>query len=87
MRIYQDQEYCKDTGRKVKVYCLGSVAEETDYKPCNEEENSLMEVVQFQVIVAAIGSLTFWAAQQRKKKNSNNAFREQKISSLTSQGY
>lgn len=50
------------------MYCLGSVADEIDYASCNEEENNLMEVVQFQVIVASIGSLAFWAAQQRKRK-------------------
>jgi len=66
------------------MYCLGSVADEVDYASCDEEENNLMEVIQFQVIVAAIGSLAFWAAQQRKKK-SRTLFESRKYSA--SQGF
>ena len=75
----QSQDYCKPTGRKMKIYCLGSLAEENDYKSCDKDENNIMEVIQFQVIVALIGSLAFWAAQQRKKK-SRTLFESRKYS-------
>ena len=77
--LNQTEDYCKPTGRKIKVYCLGSLAEENDYKSCDKDENNIMEVIQFQVIVALIGSLAFWAAQQRKKK-SRTLFESRKYS-------
>jgi hypothetical protein len=66
------------------VYCLGSLIDEKDYAPCDEEEDNLTEVLQFQVIVAAIGSLAFWAAQQRKKRT-RTLFESRKYSA--SQGF
>ena len=78
----QTQDYCKKTGRKLKIYCLGSIAQENDYKSCENEESNLIEVIQFQVIVATIGTLAYWAAQQRKKK-SRTLFENRKYQSFT----
>ena len=68
----------------MKIYCLGSRAEEYDYASCDKEQNNLLEVIQFQVIVFSIGCLAFWAAQQRKKK-SRTLFESRKYNS--SQGF
>ena len=61
---------------------LASSKDLIKWEVCENEESNLIEVIQFQVIVATIGTLAYWAAQQRKKK-SRTLFENRKYQSFT----
>lgn len=63
-----NHEQCRATGRIVRIKCKGEEEEFDDYKSCQlTAEDEQIRVVIFQVVMAVIGGISYWAVQTRKK--------------------
>jgi hypothetical protein len=65
-----DADYCRDTGKRVKIHCKDEENEFDDYKSCTTTaEDDQVQVIIFQVFMAIFGGLAYWGVQTRKKYN------------------
>lgn len=65
-----DANYCRDTGRRVKIHCKTDDTEYDEYKSCiSTAEDDQVKVIVFQVLMAILGGLAYWGVQSRKKFN------------------
>jgi hypothetical protein len=65
-----DAEYCRDTGKRVKIHCKDDENEYDYYKSCNTtSDDDQFNVIVFQIAMAIIGGLAYWGVQNRKKNN------------------
>lgn len=65
-----DEDYCKTTGRKLKIKCIDGENEFTDFRPClATAEEDQIRVIVFQLLMGLIGGLAFLGVQARKKVN------------------
>jgi len=61
------QDYCKETGRMVLYVCNDGSQQYEEYKSCPlSSDDEQAQVIAFQICMAIIGGLTYWAAQRRK---------------------
>ena len=67
--LRQFQDYCKDTGRKMRTICSDRKGgkEIDDYRACTSTaEDDQLRVIVFQVMMAVFGSLAYFIVQGRK---------------------
>lgn len=65
-----DAEYCRDTGKRMKIHCKDDENEFDDYKSCSiTSDDDQFNVIIFQVVMAVVGGLAYWGVQSRKKYN------------------
>ena len=66
-----NEEYCKHTGRKVKVRCNREDADSIEtYQACVlSSDDEQFRVIVFQLIMGIVGGLAYWGVQIRKKEN------------------
>jgi hypothetical protein len=63
-----DQEYCKESGRRIRIRCKDGPNDFDDYKACSKtSEDDQIEVIMFQVAIGIVGGLAYWGVQARKK--------------------
>jgi hypothetical protein len=63
-----DNEYCKETGKRIRIRCKDGSTEFDDYKSCMKTaEDAQIEVIMFQIACGVIGGLAYWGVQSRKK--------------------
>lgn len=68
--IEMNEEYCKETGKKLKITCQNNRAKIEDYRSCTSTaEDNQLSVLFFQVIMAIVGGLAYWGVQARKQQN------------------
>jgi hypothetical protein len=61
-------EYCRETGKRIRIRCKDGPNEFDDYKSCSKTaEDDQLEVIIFQIVVGVIGGLAYWGVQTRKK--------------------
>ncbi len=61
-------EYCRETGKRIRIRCKDGPNEFDDYKFCSKTaEDDQLEVIIFQILVGIIGGLAYWGVQTRKK--------------------
>jgi len=67
------KSYCKQTGKSIKVKCLGAngMMVDDNHSCLLTPEEEQIRVIFFQVMMAIIGGLAFWGVQVRKKEHSN----------------
>lgn len=74
-----DNEYCKETGRRIRIHCRDNESEFDDYKSCDRTaEDDQLRVILFQVSMAFMGGIAYWGVQ-RRKKNVMTLFDHRKI--------
>jgi len=74
-----DEEYCKDTGRKMKVLCKGFGSKVDDFRSCQyTAEDDQLRVILFQALMGVIGGAAFYGVQIRKQ-SSLSRFDERKV--------
>ena len=56
---------CSLTGRRMPLICK---YKRTDYRSCTQKDDQL-QVLVFQLIVAAVGALAYWGVQVKKARN------------------
>lgn len=62
-------DYCKETGRKIKISCHEMENTFEDYKSCLlTAEDEQVRVILFQIIMGLLGGLAYWGIQNRKQK-------------------
>lgn len=60
-------EYCKETGRRVKISCKDQDSVIEDYKSCLlSAEDEQLRLIIFQVVMTIVGGLAYWGVQTRK---------------------
>lgn len=65
-----NEEYCKNTGKKMRVICKGYGTTINDYRSCKyTAQDDQFYVFVFQVAMALIGGISFWGVQSRKHMN------------------
>ncbi len=63
-----NNEYCRDTGKRIRIRCKEGSTEFDDYKSCTKTaEDAQIEVIIFQIACGIIGGLTYWGVQSRKR--------------------
>ena len=69
-KFEKDTDYCRETGKRVKIHCKDSESEFDDFKSCSTTaEDDQINVIIFQIVMAIIGGLAYWGVQSRKKYN------------------
>ncbi len=81
-------DYCKETGRKIKMSCHQTQQDEEtsvdDFHSCAlTAEDDQLRLVVFQVLMAVVGGLAYWGVQVRKQ-NTMSLFdnRKQRLGSF-----
>ena len=65
-----NEEYCRSTGRKLKIKCIDGENEFTDFRPClATAEEDQIRVIVFQLLMGLLGGIAFLGVQARKKMN------------------
>ena len=60
-------EYCKETGRRVKISCKDQDSVIEDYKSCQlSAEDERVRLIVFEVVMAIVGGIAYWGVQMRK---------------------
>lgn len=60
-------DYCKETGRRVKISCKDQDSVIEDYKSCQlSAEDEQLRLIIFQVVMTIVGGLAYWGVQTRK---------------------
>lgn len=74
-----ENEYCKETGRRIRIKCKEGKEEFDDFKSClRTADDDQIQVIVFQVIMGLIGGLAYWGVQARKK-NTLSLFDHRKL--------
>jgi Jumping translocation breakpoint protein (JTB) len=65
-----DLDYCRDTGRKMKILCRGQGSKIEDYRACQmTAEDDQIRVLIFQALMAVIGGAAYYGVQTRKQNS------------------
>jgi hypothetical protein len=68
MASLQNQNYCRETGRKMRTICTTGGKEVDDYRSCAATaEDDQLRVILFQIIMAIFGGVAFYIVQGRKQ--------------------
>ena len=74
-----DSDYCRETGRRIRIRCKDSKEEFDDFKSCSKTaDDDQIQVILFQVVMGLIGGLAYWGVQKRKK-NTMSLFDHRKL--------
>jgi len=65
-----NNDYCRETGRRIKVICTDSSVAFEDFRSCQfSSEDDKLRMVAFQIAMAVIGGIAYWGVQVRKTRS------------------